>query len=121
MNRELRLTRAFVDLADTLSAYFDPLDLFARLGGHCVALLAVDAVGVVMAVARGTLRTMAASADDLGALEALQVRRDEGPSVDCYRSGEQVVAEDLRADGRWPAYAAHALEAGYLAVHALPL
>ncbi|MET7450572.1 GAF and ANTAR domain-containing protein [Streptomyces sp. NPDC005574] len=121
MNRELRLTRAFVDLADTLGAYFDPLDLFARLGDHCVALLEVDAVGVVMADARGRLRTMAASADDLGGLDVLQVRRDEGPSVDCYRTGEQVTADDLRADGRWPAYTAHALESGCLTVHALPL
>ncbi|MFJ1972570.1 GAF and ANTAR domain-containing protein [Streptomyces sp. NPDC087903] len=121
MNRELRLTRAFVDLADTLGAYFDPLDLFARLSDHCVGLLAVDAVGVVMADARGELRTMAASADDLGRLDVLQVQRGEGPSVDCFRTGEPVTADDLRAGIRWPEYTAQALEAGYLSVHALPL
>jgi GAF domain-containing protein len=121
MNRELRLTRAFVDLADTLAARFDPLDLFARLAGHCTDLLSVDAVGVVMADARGVLRTMSASAEDLGRLDLFQVQRDEGPSVDCFHSGEPVTAEDLRRGARWPDYTAQALDAGYVSVHVLPL
>ncbi|MDL5202734.1 GAF and ANTAR domain-containing protein [Streptomyces sp. ALI-76-A] len=121
MNRELQLIRAFVDLADTLGARFDPLDLFGRLSEHCTQLLAVDAVGVVMADARGTLRAMASSDDDLGRLDLLQVRQEQGPSVDCFRTGEPVTADDLRQGVRWPAYTAHALEAGYVSVHVLPL
>ncbi|WP_217242945.1 hypothetical protein [Streptomyces sp. AC555_RSS877] len=96
MNREMRLIRAFVDLADTLGAHFDPLDLFARLTEHCTGLPAVDAVGVVMADARGSLRAMTASDDDLGRLDALQVRQGRGPSVDCFRTGDPVTADDLR-------------------------
>ncbi|GGL90409.1 transcriptional regulator [Streptomyces fumigatiscleroticus] len=121
MNRELRLTRAFVDLADTLSAHFDPLDLFDRLGGHCTDLLAVDAVGVVMADARGVLRFMAASDDALGRLDLRQVEQDQGPAVDCFRTGEPVAAGDLRAGVRWPDYTEQALAAGYLCVHVVPL
>ncbi|MBO4257744.1 GAF and ANTAR domain-containing protein [Streptomyces griseorubiginosus] len=121
MNRELRLTRAFVDLADTLAAHFDPLDLFARLGEHCLGLLAVDAVGVVMADSRGELRPMSASEDGLGRLDLFQVQRDQGPSVDCYRTGEPVAADDLRAGGRWPEYTECALAAGYASMHVLPL
>lgn len=121
MNRELRLTRAFVDLADTLAAGFDPLDLFTRLGGHCTDLLPVDAVGVVMADARGALRNMTASDEDLLALDLFQVQQEEGPSVDCFRSGEIVTADDLREGARWPRYTAYALEAGYVSVHVLPL
>ncbi|MFF7279453.1 GAF and ANTAR domain-containing protein [Streptomyces griseorubiginosus] len=121
MNRELRLTRAFVDLADTLPASFDPLDLFARLGGHCTELLAVDAVGVVMADSRGALRNMVASDDDLLLLDLFQVQQEEGPSVDCFRTGEVVAADDLREGARWPRYTAQALEAGYVSVHVLPL
>ncbi|MGX4691088.1 GAF and ANTAR domain-containing protein [Streptomyces sp. JNUCC 63] len=120
MNRELRLTRAFVDLADTLGSRFDPLDLFDRLSGHCIALLAVDAA-VVVADARGDLRVMASSDDALGRLDLFQVERHRGPSVDCYRSGEPVAADDLRGDGRWPEYTDRALAAGYVSVHVLPL
>ncbi|MHC3470139.1 GAF and ANTAR domain-containing protein [Streptomyces sp. 7R007] len=121
MNRELRLTRAFVDLADTLAARFDPLDLFARLGDHCLELLAVDAVGVLMADSRGELRAMAASEEELSRLDLFQVQKDQGPSVDCYRSGDPVAADDLRAGGRWPEYTEHALAAGYESVHVVPL
>ncbi|MDN3023570.1 GAF and ANTAR domain-containing protein [Streptomyces sp. S.PB5] len=121
MNRELRLTRAFVDLADTLGAEYDALDLFTRLGEHCLGLLAVDAVGVVMSDARGELRTMSSSAVDLGRLDLLQLQQDDGPSVDCFRSGEAVTADDLRIGTRWPEYTAGALAAGYVSVHVLPL
>ncbi|MEU6445149.1 GAF domain-containing protein, partial [Streptomyces sp. NPDC047046] len=121
MNRELRVTRAFVDLADTLTARFDPLDLFARLGEHCTALLAVDAVGVVMADARGALRNMTSSDDTIVLLDLFQAQQEEGPSVDCFRSGETVVADDLREGGRWPRYTEHALEAGFVSVHVVPL
>lgn len=121
MNRELRLTRPFVDLADTLPESFDPLDLFARLGGHCTELPAVDAVGVVMADSRGALRNMVASDDDLLLLHLFQVQQEEGPSVDCFRTGEVVAADDLREGARWPRYTAQALEAGYVSVHVLPL
>ena len=121
MNRELRVTRAFVDLADTLTTRFDPLDLFARLGEHCTDLLAVDAVGVVMADARGALRNMTSSDDDLLLLDLFQAQQEEGPSVDCFRTGEVVAADDLREGGRWPGYTAHALEAGFVSVHVVPL
>lgn len=121
MTRELRLTRAFVDLADSLSDHFDPLDLFTRLGDHCTDLLAVDAVGVVMADSRGVLRTMASSAEELNRLDVLQVQQEEGPSVDCFRTGRPVAANDLRAGVRWPGYTAQALAAGYVSVHVLPL
>jgi len=121
MSRELRLTRAFVDLADTLGSRFDPLDLFTRFGEHCLGLLAIDAVAVMVSDARGELRTMASSETDLGLLEVLQLEQDDGPSVDCFRTGEAVNADDLRSGGRWPAYTRGALAAGYVSVHVVPL
>ncbi|MBE8471333.1 GAF domain-containing protein [Streptomyces justiciae] len=121
MSRELRLTRAFVDLADTLGTRFDPLDLFTRFGEHCLGLLAVDAVGVMVSDSRGELRPMASSDDELGRLEMLQLEQDDGPSVDCFRTGEPVNADDLRSGSRWPAYTRGALAAGYVSVHVVPL
>ncbi|WP_405734266.1 GAF and ANTAR domain-containing protein [Streptomyces sp. NBC_00028] len=121
MSRELRLTRAFVDLADTLSTHFDPLDLFTRFGEHCLGLLAVDGVGVLVSDSRGELRTMASSDAELGRLDLLQLEQDDGPSVDCFRTGEPVSADDLRSGNRWPAYTESALAAGYVSVHVVPL
>ncbi|MFF7948959.1 GAF and ANTAR domain-containing protein [Streptomyces griseorubiginosus] len=42
-------------------------------------------------------------------------------SVDCFRTGETVAADDLREGGRWPGWTAHALAAGYVSVHVVPL
>ncbi|MEU6812865.1 GAF and ANTAR domain-containing protein [Streptomyces sp. NPDC046831] len=120
-NREERLTRAFVDLADTLDDRFDPLDLFDRLSGYCVGLLAVDAAGAVMTDARGDLRVMASSEEPVAALDLFQAESHEGPSVDCCRTGLPVAGTDLATGTRWPGYARRALAAGYACVHAVPL
>jgi hypothetical protein len=84
-------------------------------------LLAVDAVGVMVSDARGELRTLASSETEPGLLEVLQLEQDDGPSVDCFRTGEPVSADDLRSGGRWPAYTRGALAAGYASVHVVPL
>jgi hypothetical protein len=55
-------------------------------------------------------------------LERIAVPFDEGPLLDCARSGDGIVCTDLRsAVGRWPAFANAAIESGFLSVHALPL
>ena len=47
---------------------------------------------------------------------------EEGPCLDCYRTGQPVVNQDLEAaNGRWPRFAAEALAAGFRSVHALPM
>lgn len=122
MARDRELAEAFVDLADTLVSDYDVTDLLYRLVEHCVRLLDVDEAGLLLSDQRGSLNVMASSDERTRLLELLQLQADEGPCLECFRSGEPVSVSDLRAaSGRWPQFAPAALAAGYLAVHALPL
>lgn len=117
-----RLSETIVALADTLVERFDVQELLHELTGRCVALLDVDAAGLVLADAAGTLHVMAASTESAGFIELFELQGQEGPCLDCYRSGEQVAAADLtQAHHRWPKFSPVALAAGYRSVQALPL
>ncbi|MGC5567628.1 GAF domain-containing protein [Streptomyces sp. FR-108] len=121
MTREEQLAEAFVGLSDTMADGFDPVVLLDRLAGHCVAIVGADTVSVMMATARGDLRTMSVSAHADGA-ELVQTQTREGPGRDCYRT--RLPVDAVRLDGfgdRWPRFSAQAREAGYGSAHALPL
>jgi GAF domain-containing protein len=117
-----RARDVFVALADTLVADFDIIDFLDVLTGHCVDLLEVTAAGVLLVDHRGTLNTVAASTEQAMVLELLQLQNDEGPCLDCYHSGQAVACADIAgAAGRWPLFAVAAADAGFAAVHAVPL
>ena len=123
--REHLVTRAFVSLADTLVDEYDVIDLLDRLVGYSVELLAADAAGIVLADARGRLRAVAASSEDAQLMELLQLQSDQGPCLDCVRTGSPVTVIDLTvpaAADRWPVFAAAVADsAAFRSVHALPL
>ncbi len=64
---------------------------------------------------------MAASSEAARLLELFQLQSDQGPCLDCFRSGQPVTCVDLSADPRWPQFAAQAGQAGFAAVQALPM
>ena len=116
------LTRAFVDLADTLVDDFDVIELLMVLSRRCVESLDVDEAGVMLTDVNGHLHVAASSSERARLLELFELQNDEGPCLDCFRSGEPVASSDLGApDGRWPRFAAEALEAGFRSAHALPM
>ncbi|MGH3765623.1 MAG: ANTAR domain-containing protein [Pseudonocardiaceae bacterium] len=121
--REQLLARAFVGLADTLVDDYDIIDLLDRLVSYSLELLAADAAGIVLADSQGTLRVVASSSEDAELMELLQVEADEGPCVECVRTGSPVSVADLGdAASRWPGFvAAVTQQAAFRAVHALPL
>jgi transcriptional regulator with GAF, ATPase, and Fis domain len=117
------LAEAFVELADTLVGGFDLMEFLHTLTERCVQLLEVDAAGLLLADSRGALRLVAASTEQARVAELFQIQNDEGPCLDCYRTG-QVVITDIRAEqaaARWPRFAAAAQEMGFAAVHAIPM
>src|SRR3984885_13271936 len=121
MNPEL-LSETFVDLADTMVDDFDVIDFLHMLTDRSVALLAASAAGVVLADPRGELRGAAASSEAAGMVELFQIQNDQGPCLDCFRSGHSVTAADLAAPGpRGPGFAASARQAGFRTVEALPM
>ena len=122
MTREAVLARTLVELADTLVDDFDVVDLLTRLANSCVEILDVDAAGIMLATADGQLRVMASSSEAMRVLELFEVQAQEGPCLDCHRTGRPVVNQDLTiVDGLWPNFAPEALAAGFGSVHALPL
>ena len=122
MDAEL-LSDTFVDLADTMVADFDVIDFLHMLTDRSVRLLSVSAAGVVLADPRGELRVAAASSEAAGLIELFQIQNDQGPCLDCFRTGQPVTAADLAGPDqqRWPRFAAAAIRAGFGTVQALPM
>jgi GAF domain-containing protein len=122
VTREAALARTLVELADTLVADFDVVELLTTLTDRCVEVLGVDASGIVLVSPDGDLRAMAASSDAIHVLDLLAVATQEGPSLDCYRTGQPIANHDLTvADARWPHFTPEALAAGFRSVHAVPM
>jgi GAF domain-containing protein len=119
-----RLAQTFVELADTLVAGFDLMEFLHTLTERCVELLDVDAAGLLLADGRGALRLVAASTEQARVAELFQIQNDEGPCVDCFRSGQAVIIGDISAGDvakRWPRFGPAALEMGFAGVHAIPM
>jgi transcriptional regulator with GAF, ATPase, and Fis domain len=121
MDSEL-LSDTFVDLADTMVADFDIIDFLHMLTDRSVRLLAASAAGVVLADPRGELRIAAASSEAVELIELFQIQNDQGPCLDCFRTGQPVTAAGLSGpQPRWPQFAAAAVQAGFQTVEALPM
>jgi len=124
MARERRLAEIFVEVADSLVEDFDVIDLLQRLSTRCVELLDVSAAGILLADSHGELQIIAASDEHTRLLELFALQHDQGPCVDCYRSGTMRTNIDLthpETTAGWPSFAARARETGYAATHAIPL
>lgn len=122
-DREQRLSRAFVTLADTLVDDYDIIDLLDRLVHHSVDLLDAQAAGIVLGDSHGELRALAASSEDAHTMELLQLQSDQGPCMDCYTTASPVSVPDLHeVANRWPVFVAAVRRAGaFRSVHAVPL
>ncbi|WP_413759308.1 ANTAR domain-containing protein [Streptomyces sp. MMBL 11-3] len=124
MTREERLLEAIVEAVDTLVDDFDLIEFLHRLCDHCVELLDISAAGVMLADPHGGLQLIAASDEHTRLLEIFALQHDEGPCVECHRSGQASLAIDLtspEATRAFPAFATRAREMGFLTSHALPM
>lgn len=121
-DREQRLARVFVELADTLVDDFDMLEFLSMLVERCVELLDVAAAGVVLSDQKGGLSMAAASSERARLIELFALQTNDGPCLDCVRAGQPVSSTDLAEDDdRWPRFAPAARAAGFAATHALPM
>ena len=117
------LTRTLVELADTLVDDFDVVDLLTLLTDRCLEAFDVQAAGLMLAAPMGgDLRVMASSSATMRDLELYEVQASDGPCIDCYRTGEPVVNQDLAsAAERWPQFTPAAVAAGFGSVSAMPM
>jgi transcriptional regulator with GAF, ATPase, and Fis domain len=115
------LSDVFVEMADTLVDDFDLIDFLHILTERCVQLLGVSAAGLLLTDGQNNLQVVAASSERTRLLELFQLQTDEGPCLDCFRTGMPVSVADLHATHRWPRFSAAAAEVGFAAVHALPM
>lgn len=122
--RDERLARAFLELADTLRDGFHLMDFLHVLTDHMRELLDVTAIGVVMVDAQDRLVDVTASTHTAHQLEEAQVEFDEGPCQECCLGHEQIGPVDLTlpaAVERWPRFTKAARTVGFETVAALPL
>jgi GAF domain-containing protein len=120
--KEVLLARTFVEIVDTLVADFDVVDLLTMVADRCVEVLDVTAAGLMLVAPAGDLRVVAYSSEAVRAVELLELQSEEGPSLDAFRTGAAVVNHDLESgNGRWPRFAAKAIECELRSVHALPM
>lgn len=120
--REPLLGRTFVELADTLVEGFEVLDFLFLLCERCAELLAVDAVGVLLAPPGEGLQLSAASSEESEVLELFDLQQQEGPCYDAFVTGTPVAHGDIaEVEDRWPMFVPRALEAGFRSVYGFPL
>ncbi|HYN28667.1 MAG TPA: GAF and ANTAR domain-containing protein [Dermatophilaceae bacterium] len=116
------LADIFVEVADTLVDDFDIIEFLESLTRHTAEVSDAASAGLLLADPNGQLQYMASSGESVKLLELFQLQYQEGPCLDCFRSGTAVVNSDLHhAEQRWPLFAPRAVEAGFQSVHAFPL
>lgn len=120
VGRESQLITTFVTLADTLVAGYDVVDLLHTLVEECVAILGIDAAGIVLSDPVGALHPIASTDGRSERVEAAQVDSGDGPCVESFRTGGTVAIDDIRESA--PSRFRDAAEAaGYRSVLAVPL
>jgi GAF domain-containing protein len=112
---------ALSELTASLIDHHDPDTVLRLVTAACTRLLGASATGVMLSDPRGGISVVSASDERSRFVELLQAQVDEGPCVDCIKDGVAVTAADLTTDDRWPAFRPSALDAGYRAVHAVPM
>ena len=114
--------KTLVELADTLVDDYDPIELLHLLTARCAELLDVSDAGVCLADDQGRLNVLASSSERMRLIELIEVQREDGPCLDCYRGRAAVAVADLEeALHRWPQFVPAARAAGFASVHALPM
>ena len=124
------LAETFVELARAVTEGADTVEVFSMLSERCVRLLPVDACGILVVDNGGDLQVIGSSNSSVHLLDLFQLQNEEGPCVECCRTGEAIVDTTLDTtldttgtDGtsRWPRFAEMTRAQGFRSVYALPL
>ncbi|MCS5721822.1 GAF and ANTAR domain-containing protein [Herbiconiux sp. CPCC 203407] len=120
--REAQLAETFVDLADTLVADFDVVDLLHVLVERTVHILDAADAGILLPNGDGVLEVIASTSERSHLIGLLQLDAHEGPCVDAYTSGTIVAVDNIASTyARWPTFATDASTLGYQSMYAIPM
>lgn len=120
--REERLVETFAELADTLVAGYDVVDLLQTLVESCADLLEVDAAGILLADDLGELEVVASTSEASRLVEVMQLSAQAGPCVQSYLTGQVVSVPDVsECPPEWQDFRRSAEEEGFAAAYSIPL
>jgi len=112
----------FVQLADTLASDYDVGEFLQLLVDRCADLLLADTAGVLLESEGGTPALAAATSAEMLEVEDLEISLAQGPSLEAFQTGKQVLVEDLdRCRDRWPQVAPRIIDIGMRSAAAFPL
>jgi GAF domain-containing protein len=112
-----RLSRKMAELARSMTAEADLDATLRRITGAAVDLVpGSESCDVLMITGPSTFESHASTSGLPPQLDNLQVTLGEGPCLDAADGPEMIRCNDLRADTRWPKFAAAAVEAGVLSI-----
>lgn len=116
------LLDTFVELADTLASGYGIGDFLQALVDRSSDLLVADAAGVLLESPDGTPALAAATSQQMLDIEELEISLEQGPCLEAYLTGEQVLTEDLqRCRDRWPEFTPRIIDLGMRSAAAFPL
>ncbi|WP_032917326.1 ANTAR domain-containing protein [Streptomyces rimosus] len=122
MSREEKISRTFVELADTLVADFDVIDFLQQLTIRCCDIFAVTDAAVVLAYPGPQLYSPAPCDPSPALSEVLDLAVRAGPAHDAYRCATAIAPGHLAtAPAAWHDFAVPARAAGYTYASAVPL
>src|SRR5690625_6233547 len=87
-----------VEVASQLANGYDTADFLHSVAEHAVTLTGAKAAAILLADAAGELRYMAATTERAEILQDLAEHHEDGPCQECFRTGEPVIATDLRSE-----------------------
>jgi hypothetical protein len=116
------VARALAGATAALVASDDLAGILVQLLDECVHAVGAQAAAVMVLLPDGTVEVLSASSHQARQLELYQSQLQDGPCVECIRTGEPLSASSAsEIQDRWPEFAAAMLEAGFNAVHAQPM
>ncbi len=122
MSRDAQIAEAMLQVAREIHTQHDlgsTMDAIVHSAQR--SLPGLDHVGISIVHRRGDVETVAGTDPLVWELDDMQYRLGEGPCIEAIRTAPVTLANTLRHDQRWPAYAALAVERGVVAQMAVRL
>ncbi|MCK5892330.1 GAF and ANTAR domain-containing protein [Aeromicrobium sp.] len=108
------VAKTLAEMAIELEQAGDPDTVLDQVSHYARLVLGADDAGVLRTHSRSSIETPAATSDVVHRAHRLQAELDEGPCLDAIEGRATYVANDVRADPRWPQWGPAAADIGVL-------